>query len=271
MKYAYLIFFLATCIASCTVETRVDSDDPDTLSAEADSAAPSDRDTTLIAARTPLPDSLRPSTAVEGDDARLYPVDEADQDPSFFAYRMRLLDAVVRRDAESLFDFISENIRASFGDDAGHEGFRNMWHPEDPDSELWETLGQVLSGGGTFMDAQYVSDDVEASFQAPYYFARFPGERFDAFQSGIIITDDVVVRAEPRQNASAIDTVGFQIVGVEIFESVGDERDGWILVELDDERSGYVPASAIESPVGYRAIFQKQDGRWLMMAFVAGD
>jgi hypothetical protein len=112
---------------------------------------------------------------------------------------------------------------------------------------------------------------VEAAFQAPYYYARFPGERFDAFQSGIIVADEVVVRSEPREDASAIDTVGFQIVGVESLEPVGTVNDRWIGVELDDDRSGYVPASAVESPIGYRAVFQKHDGQWQMMAFVAGD
>jgi len=271
MKYRYLILLLATCIASCTVETRVDSDESDTLAAEADSAIPSSRDTAVAGTRLPRPDSLWQSASDEVDGARLYPVDEADQDPSFFAYRMRLMDAVVRRDAEALFELTSPNIRASFGDAAGHQGIREMWDPDDPQSELWETLGTVLSGGGTFMDEQYVSGDVEAAFQAPYYYARFPGERFDAFQSGIIVVDEVVVRSEPREDASAIDTVGFQIVGVESLEPVGTVNDRWIGVELDDDRSGYVPASAVESPIGYRAVFQKHDGQWQMMAFVAGD
>ncbi len=121
------------------------------------------------------------------------------------------------------------------------------------------------------MDEEYLSSDVEASFQAPYYFALFPGERFDAFQSGVIVQSDVVVRAEPDAGAQAVDTVSFLIVGVPSFEAVDLGTGRWIRVALDDDRAGYVPESAVASPIGYRAVFQKRNGRWQITAFVAGD
>ncbi len=285
-----LVLILATCVTSCTVERRESADESDTLAAETDSAARAAGDTT-VAARPSVEDTSaaasgrsqldsewitgaepEPGTGVsDGEEFHLYPVDEGDQDPSFFAYRMHLLDVVVRRDADALFESISEDIRASFGDDGGHEGFREMWRPEETDSDVWEVLGDVLAGGGTFMEDEYLPETSDASFQAPYYFSLFPGERFDAFQSGVIIRDQVVVRSEPRMNASSTDTVGFEIVRVPSFEPEGSADSGWIRIELDGGGSGYVPEESIASPIGYRAIFQKTDDRWLMTALVAGD
>src|SRR5690606_37700416 len=108
MRTFYLVLLLAACIASCTVETRVNSDDADTLTAETDADAETvprgtSGDTSMADFRFPGSDplqgsdSLQTSDSVRIGDNHLYPVDEADQDPSFFAYRMRLMDAVVRR------------------------------------------------------------------------------------------------------------------------------------------------------------------------------
>ncbi len=46
---------------------------------------------------------------------------------------------------------------------------------------------------------------------------------------------------------------------------------GWIGVTLKDGRRGYVAEQYIWSPVGYRAIFDKNNGKWTMTALIAGD
>lgn len=279
--FTLLALSTAALLASCTIERTDNSEDgSDTTDSALDTqmdsiAAPFGRSADSRArtdgASPTAADTTAFTGASQGESFTLYPVDEGDEDPSFFAFRMRMLEAVVERDAEALLEAIDEDVRISFGPGGGREDFRDEWNPYDPESEVWTTLGRVLGGGGTFLEGESIGDDLEATFQAPYYFAEFPGNRFDAFQTGVIIGDAVAVRAQPNHEAQVVDTVGFTVVGIRNFEATEGGGDRWMHVTLNNDRQGYVPESAIASPIGYRAIFQKRDGQWLMTALVAGD
>ena len=45
----------------------------------------------------------------------------------------------------------------------------------------------------------------------------------------------------------------------------------WTRIKLRDGRTGYISSRYVRSPIDYRAVFNKMDGRWRMTAFVAGD
>src|SRR5688572_20039971 len=78
----------------------------------------------------------------------LLPVDEAATRPDFFSFRARLQQAIANRDAPAVLAIVDRHIKNSFGDDSGIDAFREMWKPHQPDSELWNALGTVLSLGG---------------------------------------------------------------------------------------------------------------------------
>jgi hypothetical protein len=61
-----------------------------------------------------------------------------------------------------------------------------------------------------------------------------------------------------------------EIVAAETPKMPGEKRE-WVNVKLADGQTGFVAAEFIRGPVDYRAIFEKQNGRWVMTAFVAGD
>ena len=42
-------------------------------------------------------------------------------------------------------------------------------------------------------------------------------------------------------------------------------------VEIPDGRKGFVRRDQTVNPLGYRAVFEKRGGKWLITAFVAGD
>jgi hypothetical protein len=46
---------------------------------------------------------------------------------------------------------------------------------------------------------------------------------------------------------------------------------GWEHVTTPDGRSGFVSARYLRSPIDHRAMFAYQDGRWWLMAYLAGD
>jgi hypothetical protein len=207
---------------------------------------------------------LSQSQQVQAQVAKLYPVDEASRDPSFFVFRCRLLQALEQRDVAFLLTVVSPGIRNSFGDNGGVAEFQKHWRPERPDSQLWKTLTEVLSLGGAFEDGN--------TFAAPYTYSKFP-DQFDAFDYGVIVGENVRVRQKGAADSPVIATLSFDIVSVLDWASkqaTGSSR-AWIPIKLAGGSQGYVAAEFLRSPMDYRALFEKKGGKWMMMALVSGD
>jgi hypothetical protein len=194
---------------------------------------------------------------------RLDPVDEAPLDPSFLKFREDLLRAVDRRDAAYVVSVLDPSIKNSFGGNDGIAEFRQMWKPEKPDSEVWETLRSVLTHGGTFRDD---------FFTAPYVFSSFPsdisGDALEGYRLGAVLEDNVPFRSKPDQNAPAAVRLSYHIV------KTVDEPGlpaGWIKVATTDGTPGYIPASTYRNVIDYRASFTKRNGAWRMIMLLAGD
>src|SRR5687767_1711181 len=96
----------------------------------------------------------------------LLPVDEAARRPDFFSFRAQLQRAIATRDTAALLAAVDPNIKNSFGGTDGIDEFRTMWKIGQPDSEIWEELGTLLSMGGSFFD--------DHTFVAPYVFSKWP-------------------------------------------------------------------------------------------------
>ena len=70
-----------------------------------------------------------------------------------------------------------------------------------------------------------------------------------------------------------IKTLSFDIVKVVVDtpnENSAVKRQ-WLTIELGDGQKGFIAKEYIRSPIDYRAIFEKKNGKWLMTAFIAGD
>jgi hypothetical protein len=135
-----------------------------------------------------------------------------------------------------------------------------MWKPEEPASDLWGTLGIVLALGGSFQRPD--------TFVAPYVFSRWP-ERFDSFEHVALVAADVRIREAARADAAVLTTRSFAILPVA--RPATPDSEGWTAVQLDGKRVGYVASRFARSPIDYRAIFTRSDGRWQLTMFLAGD
>ena len=195
----------------------------------------------------------------------MLPVDEAPQDPSFFSFRARLIEAVARRDTAFLFAHTAPRVHVSYGAENGVEAFRRQWNlSSDPsESDVWPMLARVLGAGGRYQQGRFV---------APYVYTDWP-DTLDAFQHAAVMGEGVRVRATPSPESAVLTTLAFAIVPLagEGGDCFGAGAEGWCKVRLHDTRVGYVAADYLYSPVGYRAGFEKRDGRWRMTFFIAGD
>ena len=213
---------------------------------------------------TPAQEEPAPLPAVDRGAPKLLPVDQADE--SFRAFRDSTLSALARKDTTYLYDMLAPDIRISFGPDDGIAGFKRMWSMEDPDTRVWSELARVLGMGG--------ASPTDSLFMAPYVYALWP-DSLDAFEFVAVTSPRAAVRSAPATSADTIGTASYGILPLEKWrgmpESPAEPDTSWAGVVLPDGRSGWLRSEDVHSPVGWRAIFARRDGRWLMTAFVAGD
>ncbi len=220
------------------------------------------------------PDVQRDSEEVEytdlggTEDVKLYPVDEAAENPEFEAFRRELIAAAQAKDVDFIRRHTDETIRYTFGINKGLDGFLRRWgldtNPEE--SPFWDELLRVLELGGSFRNEE------KTSLVAPYVFSEFP-EDIDAFQHVAIIDKNVKVYAEPSADSEVLGTLTYSIVRVleRHFESEEARRPIWLKVETFSGNSGYIPAEYGRSPVDYRGNWVKTGDTWKKIFFVAGD
>jgi SH3 domain-containing protein len=189
---------------------------------------------------------------------RLQPVDEAASDPSFLEFRHRLMAALEKRDRTFVESIAAPDIFVSFGPDSGIAEFRRQWNLADPGDPFWPTMQRTLALGGQFRGPR---------FCAPYVYTAFPDD-LDAFDYYAVTTTAAPVRSAPDASASVLETLSYSIVRVLRTRRVGI---GWVVVQLNDGRTGYVTSGEVRSPVDYRACFAKVGGAWKLTVFVAGD
>ena len=189
----------------------------------------------------------------------LLPVDQAAQQPDFFSFRAQLLAAVARRDSDAILAVVSEDITNSFGGVGGVAEFKRMWDIASPESRLWATMATILGLGGTFI--------ADGRFTAPYTFSRWPRD-LDPFTHMVVIGASVRARSAPSVTATPLASFSFAIV--ELAKN-SDWGSPWLAIRLPGGKTGYMNRRYIRSPVGYRASFEKRDGRWQMTILVAGD
>jgi hypothetical protein len=198
------------------------------------------------------------------------PVDEAKKDASFLAFRAKLIAAAKKRDTKYILSILDKEIRNSRNGSDGVEEFKSWWKIESADSKFWDDFLAVITNGGKF--AKTAGGAPTALFTAPFIYEDFPGD-LDAFSHEVIFGSNVSLRAKPEMKAPTVGKLSYNIV--RITETVKDkndpEKDAWYKVETLGGKTGFVKAAFVRSPVDYRAGFEKQNGKWKMIYFVAGE
>jgi hypothetical protein len=244
----------AICIVLCACGGARDADSP----ARADSAVV---DSTPAAT---VPDPNLP--ALSSDSARKFPPqDESAQDTSFTRFRSALLDAIQRKDTTFIYSILVPEIKNGFGGDDSIAGFRRQWRPGSPDTQLWSTLGRLLRLGAVRWGQGFV---------APYVFGKWPQDA-DAFETVAVVNERAIVRANPSDTAQALGTLSYDLVPVKSWTGFGDNGttgpDTWANITLPGGRTGWIKGLDVYSGVGWRAAFEKRNGQWKMVYFLAGD
>jgi hypothetical protein len=220
----------------------------------------------LIAALVALPDLAA---------ARSFrPFDEGPRDRSFAAFRRTLIRIVEARDLKALERHFHEKIRLGFG---GANGRMAAVKAMQGDPARWRALARVLRNGGRFERTKWHCRTpsgprpcVLPGFIAPYTYYATPPKGRDAHEIVVITAGGVNVRAAPHMGAKIVARLGHRIVTLPK-KPRKDVPDDWLEIELPRGRTGFVAKRFAVSPIDYRAGFIKEDGRWQMTFFLAGD
>ena len=182
------------------------------------------------------------------------PVDEGAGNPSFAAFRERLIAIVEARDLAALEPLIHPDIRISFGSGGGRPAALAEFRA---DPSRWDELGALLALGGKFDEA--------GRFVAPY---TFWVDVDDPYTTAVVIGSKVNVRAEPSTASAVLAQLTHETV---LLAENAFDTEGWLRVQLPDRRTGYISEDFVRLILDYRAGWTLVDGEWLMDFFLAGD
>ncbi|HSI88285.1 MAG TPA: SH3 domain-containing protein [Pyrinomonadaceae bacterium] len=205
--------------------------------------------------------------AVAGQERFVRPLDEAGEDKSFLEFRKKLIDAAERKDAAYIMGILDPKVRVSFGGDAGIEDFKKFWELSTGNSRFWDEFLPVIKNGGS-----WYRENGQTIFTAPYTFKGFPDD-LDSFEHLVVFGSNVNLRESPERNGKVLEKLSYNVVRVddEKFVEGSDEKIEWYLITTLTGKTGWVKAEYIRSPIDYRAGFEKKNGKWKMIFFVAGD
>jgi hypothetical protein len=180
------------------------------------------------------------------------------------------MDAVNRKDARYLISVLHPEVENSFGGDGGVAEFREKWRPEEPNSEVWVVIREILSLGGCIGQGKK-----RTTFLAPYVSARWP-HGFDEFEHCAILKQNVEVRSRPSTSSPVIEVLSYDVVKLEHLESPieeagGMKRNQWAKIITPKGQHGYVLRQFVRSPLDYRARFWRVQGKWFLRSLIAGD
>jgi len=206
----------------------------------------------------------------EPQERTLPPRDDGEKDPSFAAFRKKLISAIEKKDLKYLEQICDPDINYSFGGGGGFKEMIKFWNLNEPDSGFWDKFQSVISRGGVLSEMEGTT-----YFTAPYYFDLFP-EDLDPTEYDVIVSKDVSLRASPDAASKEVAKLSYNFVKIDYDKSVpvGDPDDfkySWLKVTTLGGKSGYVESEYVDGSFGYRAVFVKNGSEWRMTAFVEGD
>ena len=189
---------------------------------------------------------------------QLMPSDAGSKRPDFVEFRRALLQAATRKDTAAVLAVVHPQARVSFDGSGGPAAFKSL-HIDDPVDDFWTEFPAILRMGGRFR--------TPTEFDAPYTFANWP-EGVESFECLAVIGTGVRLREKATTRSRPLAVLNFDIVQHLID---GAPVAGWEHVATADGVRGFVSSRYLRSPIDHRAMFAYQDGRWWLMAYLAGD
>src|SRR5262245_1227625 len=174
--------------------------------------------------------------------------------------RMRRI--VTERDYRSLEALMAPNFRVEFDVGQGPRVFRNHWLTESRQSLVWKILQRLLSLEGAFYSSTL--------YVLPNVYARFPID-LNPLEYVVAVNEEVPLFAKPETGAETIGSLQHSIIPLSkpLEPPVTMPSEGFIEVNHPALGKCYVDSSAVYSPAGHRAFFEKRKSEWRWISLAA--
>ena len=185
------------------------------------------------------------------------PRDDCAEIPGATAFRRKLAEAVLARDAEAVAALAEPAVRLGFAGDDGRDRLRAKL-PENK-GELFGELEALLRLG--------CASDAMGGITMPWFFAQDYGD-LDSYSAMLVMGTDVPLLAADKAGAAVKQTLSWDLVTLD---------KGWFPEKPFQEATtlsgakGFVPTNKLRSMLDYRLLATRQNGVWKISAIVAGD
>ncbi len=192
----------------------------------------------------------------------LAPRNECSQLEGANKFRMALVTAVANRDADLLEPLVDPQVRFDFGGGSGWEEMRKRLSSDQ--YRLWKELEAVLRLGCATYD--------DGSIAMPYYWAQEMPEGFDGFATLIVLGDDVPLYSA-SEGGHVLRRLDWEAVEMMSFYETReyDEAASRDEVRTADGTRGFVERASLRALVDCRLLARREDGKWRITTFIAGD
>jgi len=219
----------------------------------------------VLLAQTVVP-AQAPGASENPPAVKILPVDESGSDPGFAKFRDELIEAAQKRDIAFLRSAIAPAVAMGFETGpASLEEVLAAFQRTDREEDLWEELRDVLLLGATREGG---------GFCAPYVATKYPRNLYPEYL--VVTVNRLRVRRQPNVQAPVIATLSYELVKPLYdfdlpYEEGKREKNRWVKIRTSSGIEGHVCGKYVRHPHGYRACFEKINGQWKLVSFVAGD
>lgn len=200
------------------------------------------------------------------------PRSEVKKDSTLKVFVDTLKAVIARRDAPALLKLLSPGVKVtSNGATNGTKGFKEIYAPQFPSSPIWKNLQEVIALGGIF------TGKANSEFIFPYAAHRAVKDKACVNCGGCvtIIAPDVHVRKKADRTSASVGVLSYDIVRVvtePASKAKGGNEDNWVYIQsFDGKITGWVRNDLTWDICDYRLLLARQNNKWQVTAFIAGD
>jgi hypothetical protein len=207
----------------------------------------------------------------------LPPVDEANREPEFLAFRDRFRAAVKERNAEFVIGSSAPHLQRRF---AGWLDLpKSAFAAPAYEAADWRELERAISLGGAFTHTRGERTG-RREFCAPYVYATYPEplnvivERMAGHDENPesapwpVLGERVPVYALPSADSRVLTTLSYHLVIPSGSAAPGSPLVRWYEIFTPTGQAGWISADLLRSPSDYHACFAQVKGAWTLVEFM---
>lgn len=184
-------------------------------------------------------------------------------DPDYLTFVQSLRNSVQSRNAGALQALTAADVMLGFGGSGGHADLQQWLSTPQIAEPLWQELEKLLQLGSLRMGANTVC--LPYTSCAP---ERIP-ENYTPFATLVVTQNDARLLEHPQADARVLRILDYDVL--QVADPLEEPEADFVQVRLYDGETGYLPLSAVRSPLALRMEVQRRAGDWQIISLLAGD